>query len=814
MMTASFLTITSVAHSPLRTTITMPFRFLFMGVLGLLLSFAVSNAIATTVCASSLAEINSAIASAASDDTGMTIHVVAGDYTLDAAGFDNASAPARHSLSLEGGYDADCIAHTSGSSTTTFTADFPAGLRLSAFGNLVLRDLTFSGLQLESALSLRGNESDDLIVERVTFRDTISVPLLLQMDATESGRISLQNNLFFGSSNPGGCVVTLSGSKGRALIANNTIADSTADMGLCLQGQMEKRSYANVVWGITGTDIVNTGSPLLSVRNIYGELTGTLQISSVGNISVDPLFTAAGSGDFSLAAGSPAINSGGTFLPGGLATLDSFGATRVTGSQVDRGALESANSDLFVFAVSNTGDGPGVSGDPGTLRRAISDANATGMPSLIKFQIPGGCGIQQIVIDRALPLIDVPMVIDGSTQPGSTVNTSDAAFDAQICVVIAASAAVPSVDQALFVLSQNETAVTVRGLGFSGFFAPLIFATGSGHRVIGNQFGGALPNGAGVLDLLPNTRSIWFNGGSDSIVGGPDRADRNLVSGDDGFTSIGIDLGGIADHDIEVRNNLVGMDRGGLMAAPLGRGILAVNGGHIITGNRVGAANVAGIDLSTADHVVVQDNDIGGALPNAVGIVVEAGSNNNTIGAAADYTGRGNRVTNNFSGAIWITSNAGFFNRVRDNQLLVVEAPLGNDAMVLDLGAQGANPNDFGDGDSGPNNQLNYPVLGGLVVAANTVSLSAAIDVPVGSYVLDLYDADRCLSNGRAMARRKVKTASFSIFQPGITTLPLVLGIEAGIPTRLGATLTDSGGNTSELSNCIDVDGIFAADFE
>jgi trimeric autotransporter adhesin len=794
--------------------IAMQFRVLAPMLVGLLLSVAAPGARATTICASTLTQITNAIAAAATDDTGVEIRIVAGTYVLDAAGLDNAAAPAGRALSLQGGFDSDCSTQVPGSSSTQFVAGIGSGLRLSAYGDLVLRDLSFSGLQSHGDLALRGSESDDLIVERVSFRDTVATPILLQMEASESGRISMQNVLVFGTNNANGCVVSVSGSKGRALLANNTIADSNASSGLCLQGSLAKSAYDNIVWGITGTDIANTGAALLSVRNLYGELSGGLLPGSSGDLLADPQFIAPGNSDFSLSPGSPAVNSGGTFLPGGLATLDLAGAARVTGSQVDRGALESANSDLLAFVVSNSGDGSGVNGDPGTLRRAISDANASGLPTLVKFQIPGGCGIHQITIDRALPEIAVPMVIDGSSQPGGTLNTSDTAFNAQICVVIAASTEVASVNQALLILSPDETSVTVRGLGFSGFFAPLIFFTGSGHRVIGNQFGGVLPNGAGLLDLQSNTRSIWFSGGSNSIIGGPDRVDRNMVSGDDGFSSIGIYLGGISNHDIEVRNNLVGMNRSGLLAAPIGRGIVAVNGGHVISGNRVGAANVAGISLSTADHVIVQDNDIGGALPNAVGVVVEAGSNNNTIGAAADETGRGNRVTNNLAGAVWITSNAGISNRVRDNQLLVVESPLDDDAMVLDLGAQGSNPNDPGDGDSGPNNLLNYPVLGGLAISANTIALSASIDAPVGSYILDVYAADRCLSNGRAMASKKLLTTTFSKFQTGVLALPLALANHGDNPGRLGATLTNSGGDTSELSNCIDIDGIFADDFE
>lgn len=771
---------------------------------------------ATTICAASVAQINAAIAQAANDSSGMRIQIVAGAYVLGGSSLDNAAAPAAHALSMQGGYDAACATHAHGAATTHFSGSGgSAGLRLHAYGNLSLRDLSFDGLQEFSELKLLGAESDQLVVERVAFHDSLSAPLQLQMDAAESGLISLQNTLVVGTNNALGCVVTVAGSKGRALLANNTIAESTAAIGLCLQGQIDKYALGNIVWNISGSDVVNTGTDLLSVRNVYAEISGGLLPASTGDLLADPLFINAAANNFALASGSPAINSAGSFLPGGLATRDLVGMPRVQGSQLDRGALESSTSDLLTFTVTNTGDGVQANGDVGTLRRAIFDANAAGQPALIQFQIPGGCGIQQILIDRALPEINVPMTIDGSTQAGSTVNILDSAFDAQICVVIAASELVPSVDFALILLSTSDAPVTVRGLGFSGFFNAVLVLSGSGHRLLGNQFGGVIPFGTGGVTLRPNDRSVQFTGSSNNaIVGGPDPADRNLIAGVVGSTAIGLLLGGGSSHSITVRNNLIGIDRSGNLAAPLAQGIVASSSGHIIVDNHLGGASVNGIRLATADHVGVQNNDIGGSVPNGIGIVVTAGSSNNTIGAAADDTGRGNRITNNLAGGVWIDASAGIRNRVRDNQLLAVEGPLGGDAMVLDLGVQGADLNDPGDADFGPNNRLNFPLLSNLTTVAGLSTLSASIDAPVGAYMIDVYVANDCLSNGRAMADRKLLTSTFQKSQVNALTLPLVLPI--GLPTgaRLGATLTDDGGNTSELSNCLSEDRLFADGLE
>ncbi len=56
---------------------------------------------------------------------------------------------------------------------------------------------------------------------------------------------------------------------------------------------------------------------------------------------------------------------------------------------------------------------------PGSLREAISNANATNGLDTIVFQIPG-TGVHTIAVASAFPSITDPVVIDGTTQPGYT----------------------------------------------------------------------------------------------------------------------------------------------------------------------------------------------------------------------------------------------------------------------------------------------------------------------------------------------------------------------------------------------------------
>ena len=75
------------------------------------------------------------------------------------------------------------------------------------------------------------------------------------------------------------------------------------------------------------------------------------------------------------------------------------------------------------FTVTNTADS-----GAGSLRQAITDANALVGADTINFNIPGA-GVHTISPASALPAITSPVTIDGYTQPGTVQNTSAAGFN-------------------------------------------------------------------------------------------------------------------------------------------------------------------------------------------------------------------------------------------------------------------------------------------------------------------------------------------------------------------------------------------------
>src|SRR5215470_13397697 len=76
-------------------------------------------------------------------------------------------------------------------------------------------------------------------------------------------------------------------------------------------------------------------------------------------------------------------------------------------------AIVAAAAAADTFTVLNTDDT-----GAGSLRQAITDANALGGTNTIAFAIPGG-GVHTIAVpNTALPSVTSPLVVDGTTQPG------------------------------------------------------------------------------------------------------------------------------------------------------------------------------------------------------------------------------------------------------------------------------------------------------------------------------------------------------------------------------------------------------------
>jgi hypothetical protein len=205
-------------------------------------------------------------------------------------------------------------------------------------------------------------------------------------------------------------------------------------------------------------------------------------------------------------------------------------------------AVEHASAASVIFVVNSTSDRADVAADGAcqtstagecTLRAALTEAAAvTASPVVINFAIPG-TGVQKINVLTRLPLIDngsAGITIDGFSQPGSSVNTSPLADNAERRIEIIGKGP-NGIDGLIFLGSNN----VVRGISIHGF-KRAIRMTGKAaqfNQVTGNIIG-LQPNGDFDLTYadVPGSPCVDINNGaSRNRIGMPGNDKRNVISG-------------------------------------------------------------------------------------------------------------------------------------------------------------------------------------------------------------------------------------------------------------------------------------------
>jgi hypothetical protein len=538
--------------------------------------------------------------------------------------------------------------------------------------------------------------------------------------------------------------------------------------------------------------------------------------------------------------------------------------------------LSAANSlGAGPFTVINTNDS-----GAGSLRQAILDANTMG-GGTINFNIPGA-GVHTISPLTALPTITESVIIDGYTQPGSSMNTNPTTKGINAVIRIELSGV--NSGSNFSGLTINAPNCIVRGLVINRFVHDGIDVCTNGNVIEGNFIGtnpagtAALPNGSGG-----NGAIIFGFCGTPSTctVGGTTADARNLISGNIG-TGIGLGNG----SGNTVQGNLIGTDVTGTL--PLGNGLGVESGGSndLIGGTTVAARNIIsangrGIDLGGGSNHTVQGNFIGTdvtgtialANPN-VGLNLNGGVSNNLIGGVTatpgtppgnlisgnngntgvilgqDATGnliQGNIIGADITGTQPLGNSGGILINGHDNTvggtdsnarntiafnggnvpvcnassagIWVHNAPAINNALLgnsifsnaglgIDLEFDGdpncgVEPNDTGDGDTGPNNLQNYPKLtsvtnsGGMTTINGTLNSAANTMYRIEFFANDAIDPTG-YGEGQVFLGFKNVTTDPSGNIAFNAPFPQI-----GAGQRVTATATDPAGNTSEFSAAI-----------
>jgi len=497
------------------------------------------------------------------------------------------------------------------------------------------------------------------------------------------------------------------------------------------------------------------------------------------------------------------------------------------------------------FTVSITNDA-----GPGSLRAAITNANATPGPNTIVFALaPDTLTLTPL---SALPILTNTITVDGTSQPG---------FAGRPIVELSGASA-PGGSSGLRLATSNSV---IRGLVLNRWRANGIEIAGGRANVIEGCFLGV--GTGGTNDLGNGANGILIVDSAANRIGGPTAAQRNLISGNEdhgirinGTNSIGneiqgnvigLDVSGAADlgntdhgilldravetliggpsaahgnlisgnngHGIRMegqavgsrgtvlRHNLIGADASGL--ADLGNNLdgismagsaNAVIGGpglgNLISGN--GAAGVR-LDGAGTTNTLIQGNRIGtdatgtGALTNnGAGIEISGNAGFNRVGGL--LPGEGNILA--FNGSDGIAIGSGTNNAVRGN------THFGNGGLGLDVGGNGIQNNDATDADTGANQLQNFPILQRAVLHANATEVQGELrSTPSTIFAVDFFASNVADPSGNGEGEEFLGTLDVTTDAGGFVRFTHTLAVAT--PRRfLTATATDPSGNTSEFS--------------
>ena len=397
----------------------------------------------------------------------------------------------------------------------------------------------------------------------------------------------------------------------------------------------------------------------------------------------------------------------------------------------------------------------------------------------------------------------------------------------------------------------------ISGNGNTGI--ALFGANVTGNIVIGNRIG---TDSLGTTSIPNAGEGIHVASGSGNVIGGTAAGTGNLISGNaqngvaisaatatnntvlnnligtnnSGMSAIGNGANGVVITDAGA--NTIGVANGGNVISGNGQNGIAIFGvasiGNQIYANRIGANFPAtgpvgnlqdGIRVDGAVTTVIGGtseslrNVIGGNLQHGIGLYDLASGTRvagNTVGFSAPLTLLGNGLEgiqiNNASnttiggpqpeqanlisrnGRNGVSVIAGTHNVIEGNRIF------GNTALGIDLGNDGVTTNDTGDGDTGPNNVQNFPVLAG-VVGGVTGTLNST---PGSGFLIEFYGNTTCDASQHGEGETFLGSSLILTDTDGNATIPL-FPAQAGQVVTATATSGNGDGDTSEFSACVTV---------
>lgn len=775
-----------------------------------------AHAPAATTCVSSVAQLRAALSAAETNQEDDTIQVVATALTYNFGAPLIVNVQDSHSLTIEGGYAFGCATPPQAIPANTVlngVASSGAYIRLVGNGGLTIRNFSLTGFLPAAgtdAIYMQDTSSDGMIrIENVAVQtNAVAGAQDTILGIYPGGGLIFDDNIVDDNGPSGSSVSVFSElPNGPITIANNTIANNSGPgLTVIVGSELPTGIYNNILWHNAANDLVivdaDPSTPPIALNNTWLNCSGCgeLAYSSANNQSADPLLTPS----FRLDTHSPAINTGvplPVLFP--FTANDAAGNQRVVGSAPDQGAYETSVEDQAIRVVTSRADS-----GPNTLRQAILDANASGNPSQITFDLGSTCP-QTIELNSSLPSPVVSLAIDGYFEFGTALNSTSfnsqgqLPFNGTICVILSG--------QSNFYPALNLTAATptnvhvdVSSLGFKNFAIGVELSGGAGSQIHGDVF--ALESG--LIGVVGNGIGVQLDGGAADVIGGPLPSDVNLIGASTGYGGVFVISNGSAtskNNFHTITNNSIGgdpsaqhPDYGNALSGIALDGVSQIT----ITQNQIVANGAAGIELGNASYCLIQGNHIGlYALGNgAAGVDLYAGSALNWIGTTSPLgVANSNQIESNGGAGVQVNTTAGTNNEVTGNSFYA-----DNGGLAIDLAAPGPTLN-AGDETTGPNHLLHKPVLSSVVYAsANTMIVKGAIqtEAPNTYRYVSLYANETCGGGAQSPLGTYLEESGID----GIIHLNFIVPTPA-FPTLfsyINATseaYTGGAADTSEISN-------------
>lgn len=333
-------------------------------------------------------------------------------------------------------------------------------------------------------------------------------------------------------------------------------------------------------------------------------------------------------------------------------TGDGYSAVRMTVTEIDGGLSsgfgstseysEAYSDGSATITVNSTADDTADDGEC-TLREAITSANDDTESGVSDGECIAGAAEDTIEFDiagpnytiqptSALPAITAEnTTINGYSQTGAVENSGDysACFVGTILIEIDGQNA--GATSGLVVSANN---VTIRGLAINRFADDGVnIGAVDGAVVAGNILG---LDDAGLVDQGNGDAGVSIDSTGDTLIGGTTAADRNLISGNEGY-------GGISSYadtgTVTISGNCIGTDATGDTAIPNnhhGINLYQNTANVVIGGNSTQERNI--ISGNDESGISLDESTIGDILGNYIGVDVDgvADLGNGTDGIFTD----------------------------------------------------------------------------------------------------------------------------------------------------------------------------------